>query len=92
MGLIMKIKIYNPTEKELTVEGVKTWPIWTCEPSTFDWFYDEKETCLILEGEVTVETETETVSFKTGDMVVFPKNLSCVWNVKKAVRKHYKFG
>jgi uncharacterized cupin superfamily protein len=25
-------------------------------------------------------------------LVTFPQGLSCVWNVKKAVKKHYKFG
>ena len=28
---------------------------------------------------------------KHADLVVFPKGLSCVWQVKKAVRKHYVF-
>ena len=88
----MKIEIYIPTEKEIETKKIRDWPIWTCKPSTFDWFYDDKETCLILEGEVTVETDTETISFAAGDMVIFPKGLSCVWKVKKAVRKHYNFG
>ena len=41
---------------ESTVEelGIKNWPIWTCDVSSFDWAYEVKETCLLLEGEVTV--------------------------------------
>ena len=88
----MKIEIYKPDDSELKAKNINSWPVWTCKPSTFDWFYDEKETCLILEGEVSVKTDTETVSFKTGDMVTFPKGLSCTWEVKQAVKKHYNFG
>ena len=41
---------------ESTVEelGIKSWPIWTCNVSSFDWSYDDKETCFLLEGEVMV--------------------------------------
>ncbi len=39
-----------------------------------------------------VKTDTETVHFCAGDIVVFPAALSCVWEVKKALRKHYQFG
>ena len=76
------------------LEACRAWPIWTCDVSEFDWQYDEPETCLILEGEVTVaDTEgNETVHFGPGDMVVFPKGLKCVWKVEKPVRKHYRFG
>jgi uncharacterized cupin superfamily protein len=33
----------------------------------------------------------ERVAFSAGDFVTFPKDLDCAWNVKKAVRKHYRF-
>jgi len=26
-----------------------------------------------------------------GDLVTFPKGMSCTWKVQKAVRKHYTF-
>jgi len=26
-----------------------------------------------------------------GDLVTFPAGLSCTWDVKKALRKHYQF-
>ena len=73
--------------------GIKQWPIWSCEASTFPWTYDEKETCLILEGSVRVTpNEGEAVECSAGDLVEFPKGLACTWNVKQAVRKPYKFG
>ena len=78
------------TIKEL---GIKQWQIWTCDPSTFRWEYSDKETCLILEGDVTVTPdEGQPVRFGVGDLVVFPKGMSCTWDVHKAVRKHYRFG
>ena len=87
-----KIKIEKPTEKQLKDWGVKAWPIWTKEASTFDWHYDEQETCYLLEGEVTVKTPEETVRFGKGDLVTFPQGLSCTWTISKAVKKHYRFG
>lgn len=87
----MKIKIEKPSEVDLSQKKVTSWPIWSCEVSRFDWTYDATEECYLLEGEVTVETEIETVTFGAGDFVTFPAGLSCVWDVKKAVRKHYNF-
>ncbi len=89
----LKIQIEkNPDKKRLEELRVFTWPIWTKEPSTFDWHYDEQERCYFLEGDVTVKTSDETVSFGKGDLLTFPKGLTCVWQIKKAVRKHYSFG
>jgi len=68
-----------------------TKPIWECEISEFDWYYDSEETCVLLEGEVTVIYDGGSVSFGAGDCVVFPKGLSCVWKVTKPVKKHYEF-
>ena len=69
----------------------KAWPIWECQPSEFDWAYTQTETCLILEGDVTVSDGESQVTFGPGDMVVFPVDLECTWKVNKAVRKHYDF-
>jgi uncharacterized cupin superfamily protein len=56
------------------------------------WHYDFQEECYFLEGKVVVESkEAKKVSFGKGDFVVFPKGLSCVWEIKKPVRKHYNF-
>ena len=32
------------------------------------------------------------VTMGKGDLVTFPKGLSCQWNIKQAVKKHYNFG
>ena len=52
----------------------------------------DKESCYIIEGDVEVKTDTESVKFKAGDFVVFPQGLKCIWKINKAVKKHYKFG
>ena len=44
----------SPDADQLQSLGVSRWPIWTCGVSTFPWTYDEQETCLLLEGDVTV--------------------------------------
>lgn len=87
-----QIQVTRPTEEQLQQMGVRSWPIWTCGASKFDWHYDQQETCLILEGKVTVTAGGEQVSFGPGDMVVFPVGLDCVWDVAEPVKKHYKFG
>tara|TARA_B100000315_G_C14091182_1_gene369305 strand:- start:44 stop:310 length:267 start_codon:yes stop_codon:yes gene_type:complete len=87
----LKIKINTLTDSEITDKGILTWPIWTCGISEFDWEYGEQETCLLLEGEVEVKTDYETVNFAAGDYVVFPRGLKCRWNVTRPVRKHYSF-
>ncbi len=86
----MNIEVRKPTPEEEA--EMKQCPTWEKEPSEFEWHYDEQETCLVLEGEVTVEAEGQSVSFGAGDLVIFPKGLDCVWKVKKKIRKHYKFG
>lgn len=86
-----KIIIEKLSEKEIDSRKIKSWPIWTKEISRFDWYYDSDEECLILEGEVLVETGEGNCTVKAGDFITFRKGLKCVWNVKKPVRKHYNF-
>ncbi len=33
----------------------------------------------------------EPVEIKAGDLAVFPEGMSCTWDVKKPINKHYKF-
>lgn len=87
----MAIVVYKPSRQELQEKNVFAWPVWEKEVSEFDWYYDETEECYILEGEIEVLAEGKTVRIVAGDFVRFPKGLSCVWKVKKPVRKHYRF-
>ena len=88
----MNIKITNLKDKEIKDRGIYSWPIWSCEISEFDWEYGDTESCYLLDGEVEVQSEYETVKFSAGDFVVFPKGLKCRWKVTYPVRKHYYFG
>jgi uncharacterized cupin superfamily protein len=83
----------NPTMDKLKYLEVFNWPIWVKEASEFPWYYDEVETCYFLEGNVVVKPDKgDPVEMGKGDLVTFPKGMSCTWKVKKDVRKHYKFG
>ncbi len=33
---------------------MRSWPTWGCPASKFDWYYDQTETCYVLEGRVIV--------------------------------------
>ncbi len=88
----MEIKIQKLNQEQLKKMGVFDWPIWEKEVSRFDWHYDNTEECYLLEGCVIAETkEGGSVSFAKGDFVTFPKGLSCTWDIKEAVKKHYNF-
>ena len=83
----------TPAEEQLSKLGVRSWPIWTKEPSKFPWTYDEPETCYFLAGDVVVTPDGgEPVRVGTGDLVTFPAGMYCTWEVREAVRKHYRFG
>ena len=71
--MVSNIIIEKPGQNKLDELKVSEWPIWTKEPSVFDWHYDEKEVCYLLEGEVVVKTDEGEVSFGKGDLVTFPK-------------------
>ena len=88
---MINIEITKLPEQKIIDREIRSWPIWTCDISEFDWEYSEQESCLLLEGEVEVESDHETVKFSVGDFVVFPKGLKCRWKVTKPVRKHYSF-
>ncbi|KAG6719439.1 hypothetical protein I3843_03G009900 [Carya illinoinensis] len=84
----------NPPESKLTQLGIRKWPKWGCPPSKFPWTYDTKETCYLLEGKVKVTPDgaSESVEIGAGDLVEFPKGMSCTWDVSVGVDKHYNMG
>ena len=83
----MEIKVI----KNKNISDFQSWPIWTCEPSTFDWKYDQEEHCFIIDGSVTVTSSNNTIKIISGDYVIFPKGLECVWKVHRSIKKHYIF-
>jgi uncharacterized cupin superfamily protein len=72
-----KVIIENLGPEEIEKRRIKSWPVWEKEISRFDWTYDGDEECYILEGEVDVETPED--------------GLNCIWDIKKNIRKHYRF-
>ena len=89
---MQEIKITrNPPREELEKMGVKDWPMWGEKESEFPWHYDQQETCYIVEGEVEVTPDGgEPVVIKAGDLVTFPRGMSCTWKINRAVSKHYR--
>ncbi len=84
---------HQPSAAKLDVLGVDDWPIWEKDISTFPWTYDAPETCYLLRGEVVVTPDGGApVSLQRGDYVTFPAGMSCLWEIKQAVKKHYKLG
>jgi len=90
MPSVKDVIVKKPSDEEAAT--CKGWPVWEHGVDTFDWAYTQKETCLVIEGEVTVTDGENSVSFGPGDHVVFPEDLECTWQIRKAVRKHYNFG
>jgi uncharacterized protein len=86
----MKITVEKPDDAK--IQEMSVLPVWEKEASTFDWEYDMEETCYLTDGDVVIRTEDgDVVEFGAGDLVIFPKGLKCVWEIRKAVRKHYVF-
>ena len=54
----MKVIITSPCSASTIIQyGMKSWPIWECEPSKFQWNYDDKEICFIIEGQAKISTK-----------------------------------
>lgn len=85
--------VHNPDAGQLDALGVTAWGIWTKEVSNFPWTYDEQEMCYFLEGDVVVTPDGgQPVRIGQGDLVTFPAGMSCTWDIRVPVRKHYRFG
>lgn len=84
---------HNPQRQRLDALGVEGWPTWGAEVSRFPWTYDAAETCYILAGQVVVTPDDgEPVLIRAGDLVTFSAGMSCTWDIRAPIRKHYRFG
>ncbi|WZY82790.1 hypothetical protein YC2023_029174 [Brassica napus] len=72
----------NPPESTLIQLGVRNM---AQAPKTL------RTALYLLEGKVKVypDGSDEAVEIEAGDLVVFPKGLSCTWDVSVTVDKHY---
>ena len=58
------------------------------ELRNFSWNYNEKEICLIIEGEANIKTEAgESYFIQSGDLVEFTVGLSYEWQIIKIIEK-----
>jgi len=85
------VKIEKLSDEQIAQKGIRSWPVWEKEVSRFPWTYQGEEQCFILEGEVLIETEKENFRLQPGDFVTFEDGLTCVWDIRSAVKKHYYF-
>lgn len=84
---------HDPSPMKLEVIGVDSWPLSTRGVSTFQRRYDQTEMCYFLEGDVIVTpADGQPVKMGEGDLVTFLADLSCTWEVRSPVRKHYRVG
>jgi hypothetical protein len=82
----------EPAKALLESLGVLHWPVWEKEVSIFPWQYEQTETCYLLDGDVLITPQgQEPVCIGAGDLVTFPAGMSCTWDIRKPVRKHYRF-
>jgi hypothetical protein len=85
------MKVKKPEQQD--IEKTANWGIWEKEPSVFPWQYDEKETCLILEGKASVTDRMgNQIDFQAGDWVEFEAGLECTWHITETIKKRYNFG
>ena len=89
----MTIRVeHNAGLARLAALGVAEWPTWGKERSTFPWHYDVEETSYFVRGEVVVTPAGGTpVVLRAGDLVTFPAGLSCRWEIREELLKHYRF-
>ena len=50
----MEITTQSLSPHEAKKLGIDSWSAWSCEPSTFDWHYDLRETAYVFSGKVKV--------------------------------------
>jgi len=88
----VKVLITSSCSASVIIQyGIKNWPIWECKPSKFQWNYNDKEICLIIEGQARISTqEGDFYEIKAGDLVEFPAGFCCEWEVTKGIKKHYR--
>lgn len=80
----------NPDQTRLDSLGVTLWPTWNKEVSTFPWTFHEQEIAYILEGECIITPQGGApVRFGKGDLVTFPAGMTCQWEVRQPLHKHY---
>lgn len=72
----------------ISADGSATTTVWDCTGGTFRWHFGWDETVHILEGEVEVTAEDDSVRWlRAGDVAFFPAGSSAVWHIPVYLRK-----
>ena len=54
----MKVLVDSPCSASvINLYGIKSWHIWKFERSKFEWHYEDKEICLVIEGQTTLSKQ-----------------------------------
>jgi uncharacterized cupin superfamily protein len=61
--------------------------IWECTAGAFHWNFDCDETVHVLEGQVIVSWQGQSVTLVAGDTAYFPAGSRTLWKVDRYVRK-----
>lgn len=90
MNIKQQIIIQKPNPNQ--IKDCLTWSTWGCSISKFPWTYSDTETAYIIKGKVIITpTNGNPIEINQGDLCIFPEGMSCTWDVKEELFKHYKF-
>ena len=84
---------HDPSPMKLEVLGAEDWPLVTDGVGTETRDYPTTETSYILEGHAEIRVDGEgDISIGPGDLVTVMPQTHCVWNITKAIQRHYSIG
>lgn len=71
-----------------SIDGSGWTAVWDCTAGKFDWHYGLDETILILEGSISLESDTlPQTRYSVGDVILFRKGAHARWHVENYVKK-----
>jgi uncharacterized protein len=71
-----------------SADGLASTMVWHCTEGKFNWYYDFDETILILEGAITLESDTmKPTRYGPGDVIFFRDGAHARWHVEGEVKK-----
>jgi len=84
---------HDPSPMKLEVLGVDGWPTRSDPVSVQAISYECTETSLLIAGHAVITPEDgEPVEAREGDLVICLGGITCVWDIKETVIRHYKDG
>jgi len=91
MGQVLIEK--SPSPMKLEVLNVDHWSIDQKAEGEVEFYYEDTETSLIIEGAGEIRAADGTsVGFSAGDLVTIMPGTRCVWHITEAIERHYHKG